>query len=53
MFRSFVSTIPVELEEAARIDGCGNLPYLLDDHISAYEANCGYNFNPECVDNLE
>ncbi len=29
LFRGFISTVPVELEEAAEIDGCGTLGFSL------------------------
>jgi hypothetical protein len=31
----FIRSIPVSLEEAARIDGAGDLAHLLEDHLPA------------------
>ena len=53
MFRSFVATIPEELEEAAKIDGAGTFRTFLENNISSFKTDCGNGNNTEFPDNLE
>lgn len=54
LFREFVhSTVPVELEEAAEIDGCGTDAKVLHHRISAAQAGNGYRYHHRYAECLE
>ena len=46
MFCGFVKSIPLEIEEAAMIDGCTPLQTFFEVVLADYEANLCYGCNP-------
>jgi raffinose/stachyose/melibiose transport system permease protein len=53
MFTGFVKSIPLEIEEAAMIDGCTPDPDLLPGHRPDHEADTDHRRDPRCDVDLE
>ena len=53
MFCGFVKAVPMEMEEAAMIDGCNAIQSFFPDCISNLKTNSDYRCNLKCNVDLE